>query len=241
MSYLSWGRSPTVSRSSRKSEDPSYPPAADSPLNTLPDTHTYAPPNVPYTPMLRPPPRRSQRALPSPLRGALTLLAFLPLPPTLAVVHLATGHAVLRVAPASHARFVAVPLVSSVRAAAAGGAVLTLPLVVLYYLLFFPTRPPAAEDFFDDDDADTMWQWAAYVVCGALALCLGAIAGALGTVCLPDSLMLSAAQAAEAGIVGGVIVCGALAVLALFTFLVLWDCARARAKFANANGSTAEL
>ncbi|KAJ7184228.1 hypothetical protein C8R46DRAFT_1063347, partial [Mycena filopes] len=97
----------------------------------------------------RPPSRRSQRAVPSTLKGTAILAAFLPLPPLVSVIYLACGHVVLR---ASHpALYAPVPLISSVRAAAVGGAILALPLAVLLYLLYFPTKP-APEDFFDDDE-----------------------------------------------------------------------------------------
>jgi len=142
----------------------------------------------------------------------------------LSVIYLACGHVVLRAAHPAH--YGAVPLISSVRAAAAGGAILALPLAVLLYLLLFPTKPPDPEDFFDDDEEDTgetLLTYAIYAVCALLALGLGAIAGALGTVCLPESIMLSAAEAATAGIVGGGIICGGLVAMAIATFVFWWD------------------
>jgi len=178
-----------------------------------------------YTPQRRPPSRRSQRDVPSPIKAAAILLAFLPIPPALSIIYIACGHVVLRAArPGDPAHFGAVPLISSVRAAAAGGAILALPLAILLYLLLFPTRPPDPEDFFDDEeDGNTLSTYGAYGACAVLLFVLGAISGALGTVCLPDNLMLSAAEAAEAGIVGGAIVCGGLAVLALVAGIVWWD------------------
>ncbi|KAJ7261372.1 hypothetical protein B0H12DRAFT_1106488 [Mycena haematopus] len=116
------------------------------------------------TPQRRPPSRRSQRsqrAVPTPLKAAALLAAFLPLPPLISIIYLACGHGVLR----------------------------------------------AATTF--------------ATVCAALVLTLGCIAGALGTVCLPVGLMLSAAEAAAAGIVGAVVICSPLAALAGCAFL-LW-------------------
>ncbi|KAJ7445744.1 hypothetical protein B0H11DRAFT_399030 [Mycena galericulata] len=173
----------------------------------------------------RPPSRRSQRSVPSPLKAAAILVGFLPIPPILALIYLACGHAILRAAHSVHFR--AVPLISSVRAAAAGGAILALPLAVLLYLLLFPTRPPDPEDFFDDDeDTGEIMTYGSYAVCAVLLLTLGTITGALGTVCLPADNLLSAAQAAEAGIVGGVVLCGAAAMVALTAFFFWWDCCR---------------
>jgi len=123
-----------------------------------------------------------------------------------------------------------VPLISSIHAAAAGGAILALPLAVLLYLLLFPTKPPDPEDFFDDDEdtGETLTRYGTYAACAVLLLVLGAISGALGTVCLPDDLMLSAAEAAEAGVLGGAIICGALASVALMTSIFWWDFFRSR-------------
>ncbi|KAJ7702352.1 hypothetical protein B0H17DRAFT_1043859 [Mycena rosella] len=170
------------------------------------------------TPGRRSPSRRSQRAAPSPIRAAAILVAFLPVPPTLSVIYMACGHGILRAAHPAHYR--AVPLTSSVSAAAVGGAILSLPLAVLLYLLLFPTKPPDPEDFFDDeeDGGGLLSTYGAYAVCSVLLLVLGAISGALGTVCLPAN-NLSAAEAAEAGIVGGTIICGALAVVASAAFI----------------------
>jgi len=221
MSYLS-----SLSGASRspKSESFSGPTslAHNAPLPNTPlrpnDNDTAA-----YTPARRPPSRRSQRAVPSPLKAAAILLAFLPIPPTLSVIYIACGHVVLRAA--HQARYGAVPLISSVRAAAAGGAILALPLAVLLYLLFFPTKPPDPEDFFDDDEdtGETLTRYKTYAACAVLLLVLGAISGALGTVCLPDDLMLTAAEAAEAGVLGGAIICGTLASVALMTSIFWWD------------------
>ncbi|KAJ7093199.1 hypothetical protein C8R44DRAFT_815830 [Mycena epipterygia] len=176
-----------------------------------------------YTPGRRPPSRRSQRGVPSPIKAAAILFGFLPIPPTLSVIYLACGHVVLRAAHPEH--YGAVPLISSVRAAAAGGAILALPLAVLLYLLLFPTKPPDPEDFFDDEEdaGETLLNYGTYAVCALLALGLGAIAGALGTVCLPESIMLSAAEAATAGVVGGAIICGGLVAMAIATFVFWWD------------------
>ncbi|KAJ7756869.1 hypothetical protein DFH07DRAFT_959005 [Mycena maculata] len=170
----------------------------------------------------RPASRRSQRAIPSPFKAAAILAAFLPIPPILSIIYLVCGHAILRAAHSSH--YNVVPLMSSVRAAAAGGAILALPLAVLLYLLLFPTKPPNPEDFFDDDeDTGELLTYGTYVACAALALTLGAISGALGTVCLPASSMISAGQAAAAGIVGGAVLWGGLAIVAGMSFLVWLD------------------
>ncbi|KAJ7771748.1 hypothetical protein B0H16DRAFT_1514591 [Mycena metata] len=170
----------------------------------------------------RPPSRRSQRSVPSPLKGTAILAAFLPLPTLVSVLYLAIGHVVLRAAHPS--LYAPVPLISSVRAAAVGGAILALPLAVLLYLLLFPTKPPDPEDFFDDDEGavgQVLVVYGTYALCGALALTIGAIAAALGTVCLPASLMLTAAEAATAGVVGGAILCSGLGLAAGLAYF-LW-------------------
>jgi hypothetical protein len=91
-------------------------------------------------------------------------LGFLPIPPIVSVIYVACGHGVLRAAHSAH--YVAVPLISSVRAAAAGGAILSLPLAVLLYLLLFPTKPPDPEDFFEDeeDTRELWWMYSTYAV-----------------------------------------------------------------------------
>lgn len=166
--------------------------------------------------------RRSQRAVPSPVKAAALLAAFLPIPPVLAIIYTACGHSVLRVAIPKH--FGSVPLISSIRAAATGGAILTLPLAVLLYLLFFPTKAPDPDDFFEDEElGEPMSVYASYGLSAVLALTLGAVSGALGTVCLPDNLMLSSGQAVEAGILGGAIVDAGLAAIAFTAFAVWWD------------------
>jgi hypothetical protein len=105
-----------------------------------------------------------------------------------------------------------------------GGSILALPLAVLLYLLLFPTKPPDPDDFFDDDEDSTQWAtYGTYAVCAALILTLGSISGALGTVCLSPSLMLTAAEAAAAGIVGAIIICAGLACVALFACLIWLD------------------
>ncbi|KAJ7470315.1 hypothetical protein FB451DRAFT_1253337 [Mycena latifolia] len=224
MSYLS---SVSAARSSPKSESaffgPSAPLAHNAPLRPHDND------NAAYTPARRPPSRRSQRTVPSPIKATAFLLAFLPLPPTLSVIYLACGHVVLRAAHPAH--YGAVPLISSVRVAAVGGAILALPLAVLLYLLLFPTKPPDPEDFFDDEeDTEQLWTYAAYAACGVLLLVLGAVAGALGTVCLPANIMLSSVEAFVAGIVGGAIICGGLAAMAFMAFAFWWDFFRARGR-----------
>ncbi|KAK7023916.1 hypothetical protein R3P38DRAFT_2954897 [Favolaschia claudopus] len=172
----------------------------------------------------RPPSRRSQRAIPSPLKASGLLAGFLPIPPVLSVIYLACGHAALRAAHPAH--YGHVPLTSSVRAGAVGGAVLAVPLALFLYILLFPTKPPDPEDFFDDDE-DTVWplvlNYGTYAICAILTLLLGSISGALGTVCLPSNIMLSAAEAAAAGIVGASIICGGLAMVAVFAFVIWLD------------------
>ncbi|KAJ7929269.1 hypothetical protein B0H13DRAFT_943184 [Mycena leptocephala] len=224
MSYLS---TTSAARSSPKSESGFFGQpstlAQNAPLvlSSNFDTETIEPGRRPLS-------RRSQRGVPSPVKAAAILLGFLPIPPIVSVIYVACGHGVLRAAHSAH--YVAVPLISSVRAAAAGGAILSLPLAVLLYLLLFPTKPPDPEDFFEDeeDTRELWWMYSTYAVCGALVLCIGVISAALGTVCLPSRNMLSSAEAAAAGIVGAAIVCGGLAVLALFAFLVWWDFFRSK-------------
>jgi len=218
MSYLS---TTSASRSSPKSESGFFGTstlAQNAPLRSNFDNDT-----VPGSVGRRSPSRRSQRGVPSPVKAAVILGAFLPIPPVLSIIYIACGHVVLRAAHPAH--YGAVPLISSVRAAAVGGVILALPLAVLLYLLLFPTKPPDPEDFFEDeeDTGELLWTYGAYALCATLVLSLGAISGALGTVCLPSSIMLSASEAAAAGIVGATILCGGLAVVAAFAFLVWWD------------------
>ncbi|KAJ6547103.1 hypothetical protein B0H19DRAFT_1164019 [Mycena capillaripes] len=214
MSYLSTA---SASRSSPKSESGFFGPstlAHNAPLRSNFDNDTTVQPGR------RPPSRRSQRGVPSPVKAVVILGAFLPVPPVLSIIYVVCGAVILR---AAHPAHFDVPLISSVRAAAVGGVILALPLAVLLYLLLFPTKPPDPEDFFDDEE-DTGWlSYGTYALCTVLVLTLGAISGALGTVCLPSSIMLSAAEAAEAGIVGAAVICGGVAILAVFAFLVWWD------------------
>ncbi|KAJ6488625.1 hypothetical protein C8R47DRAFT_1126326 [Mycena vitilis] len=210
--------STSASRSSPKSETFHGPStrAHAAPLRSNFDNHSS--PSV-----RRPPSRRSQRAVPSPVKAVAILAAFLPIPPVLSIIYLACGHVVLR---AAHpARYGAVPLISSVRAAAVGAVILSLPLAVLLYLLLFPTQQPNPEDFFEDEEetGESFQTYGAYALCAALLIALGAICGALGTVCLPESIMLSAAEAASAGIVGAAITLGGVAMLAMVAFAVWWD------------------
>jgi len=225
MSYLS--ASTSAGRSSPKSESGFFGPSAlaqNAPLrsnfehdSTVDVAGTYP------SPARRPPSRRSQRSVPSPVKAVGILAAFLPIPPVISVIYLACGHVVLRAVHPAH--YGAVPLISSVRAGAVGGTILALPLAVLLYLLLFPTKPPDPEDFFDDeeDSGGLLGTFGTYALCTALVLTLGSISGALGTVCLPTSIMLSAAEAAAAGIVGGAIICGGLAIVALLAFVIWLD------------------
>ncbi|KAJ7168169.1 hypothetical protein C8R43DRAFT_983288 [Mycena crocata] len=212
MSYLS---TDGASKASPKSESDFIAPMSALAHTTRPDNDSRA--------GRRPPSRRSQRGVPGPLKGASILTAFLPIPPVLSIIYLASGHAVLRATHSAH--FDSVPLISSVRAAAAGGAILSIPLAALLYLLLFPTKPPDPEDFFDDNDdtGEPLATYGTYALGAVLMLILGAIAGALGTVCLPANIMLSAGEAAEAGIVGGAIVCGGFTTAAFIVFMVWWD------------------
>ncbi|KAJ7273259.1 hypothetical protein C8J57DRAFT_1225523 [Mycena rebaudengoi] len=232
-SLLSWARS-TSSVSQHKSEVEDS--ASPLQLGTTAPLPAAATPLVPTrTPSRRS--RRSQRTIGSPLKGAAILLAFLPLPPLVSVLHVVCGHAILRAA--HHRAFAFVPLAASARAAAAGGAILAFPLaLLLFYLLFFPTRPPEPEDFFDDDDSTSgagaalhaaLQTYGFYGACAVLGVVVGALAGPLGVICLSDrGRALSTGQAAAAGIVGGVVLCGALGVagsivVAFYYFVVvLW-------------------
>lgn len=154
MSYLS--ASTSASRSSPKSESGFLPVpglAQNAPLRSNFDhgsTVNVAGAGTAAPSVRRPPSRRSQRGVPSPVKAVGILAAFLPIPPVLSVIYLACGHVVLRAAHPLH--YGAVPLISSVRAGAVGGAILALPLAVLLYLLLFPTKPPDPEDFFDDEE-----------------------------------------------------------------------------------------
>ncbi|KAJ7273257.1 hypothetical protein C8J57DRAFT_1506790 [Mycena rebaudengoi] len=223
-SLLSWARSTSSAVSQHKSELEDS--ASPSQLGTTAPLPAAATPLVPTrTPSRRS--RRSQRTIGSPLKGAAILLAFLPLPPLVSVLHVVCGHAILR---AAHNRaFAFAPLAASARAAAAGGAILALPLALLLYLLFFPTRPPEPEDFFDDDDSTSgagaaLQTYGFYGACAVLGVVVGALAGPLGVICLSDrGAALSTGQAAAAGIVGGVVLCGALGVAGSMAFAFWWD------------------
>ncbi|KAF7322540.1 hypothetical protein HMN09_00032500 [Mycena chlorophos] len=161
------------------------------------------------TPLRRPPSRRSarsQRPIPTPFKATLYCAGFLPIPPVVSALYAAVGHGVL------HHTVTTVPIHTAVAAAAVGGTILALPLALLLYLLLFPTTPPSPEDFFDDEDVhrEPWTTYATYALLGALVLTLGAIATPLGAVCLSAQPRLGAAQAAEMGIVGGVVIDAAL-------------------------------
>ncbi|KAJ7074226.1 hypothetical protein C8F01DRAFT_1099703 [Mycena amicta] len=162
--------------------------------------------------LARTPSRRSQRPVPSPLKAIALFLGFLPLPPIIAIIYAAIGHAVLH---AAHHLGLDSPHIL--------WAILSLPLALLLYLLLFPTKTPAPEDFFEDEeDMREPWlTYATYAFLAILTLTLGAISGALGAVCL--SLPLSPAEAAETGIVGGVITDAGLGLLAFTVFAMWWD------------------
>lgn len=180
-------------------------------------------PSEPHTPHPRRPQSPFTPPVPLTLRPVLLLLIFLPIPPLLSIIHITTGHAILRSTTPS---FTATSLLTSVNAAATGGAILALPLVLLLYILFFPTKEPAPEDFFEDDDASHgrgRRTWGC-IVCGALLLGVGAAAGALGVTCLGGGkqVKLSPAEAAEAGVVGGVVISVAMVVVVLSVLGVWW-------------------
>lgn len=183
--------------------------------------------------------RRASSLMPRPtplrLRPGVLALLFLPVPPLLALLYMAAGHALLRAArPAPRSIFRAASVGASLEAGATGGVVLALPLALLLYVL---ARPPAdaPEDFFEDDasSARGVARWLPWVgVAGAVAFlfAIGGVAGPLGVACLQGSVqgpggarrLLSARAAAAAGFVGGaVLASGAIVVGALVTLLWL--------------------
>ncbi|KAG6901127.1 hypothetical protein C0995_000298 [Termitomyces sp. Mi166 len=207
--------------------------------------HHATPPQNP----LPPPQRRAQieRPLSQQFAGSslvgkyryiIGVLLFLPLPPLLSVLYVIIGHSILRrafSASSSTKNPWSSSLVSSANAAATGGTILSLPLfLVLYVVLPFrhPTRPTRSrtprDDFFEDDDESAGR--------GVLARAVGAAAAALGVTCLEGGSMgpegsgeretkremLTPGRAAEAGIVGGAVLLGAVLVLALMGVLGWW-------------------
>ncbi|KAF8063616.1 hypothetical protein FPV67DRAFT_254792 [Lyophyllum atratum] len=161
-------------------------------------------------------------------RPLFLLILFLPLPPLLSVLYLLVGHKIL-----VHASPSPTPsLLSSASAAATGGSILSLPLYLLLYLLLLSSPPnsstgptrTAHEDFFDDSDSHTtrtrtrFTTLATYAACGVLVLGVGGAAGALGVTCLAREGvgMLGPGKAAEAGVVGGLVLwAGVLVVCAV--------------------------
>ncbi|RDB22376.1 hypothetical protein Hypma_010489 [Hypsizygus marmoreus] len=164
-------------------------------------------------------------------RAVLLFIAFLPIPPLLSVIYILIGHSIFRRA-ASSIQWSA-PLLSSANAGAAGGIILTLPLALLLFILLAPPPPAASsptreahEDFFDDDDESRVGvvqragSYATNIICAGLALGVGGAAGPLGVTCLGSGehgtpvgadgrvAMLTPGKAAEAGIVGGVVMLG---------------------------------
>ncbi|KAG5339432.1 hypothetical protein C0989_004265 [Termitomyces sp. Mn162] len=142
-------------------------------------------------------------------------------------------------------------LLSSANAAATGGIILSLPLFPALYLILPLPRPPAIrartpmDDFFEDDDDDAgrgaCARVVVYVACAVILLCVGAAAAALGVTCLTGGSvvpgegkkelktqrelarsMLTPGRAAEAGIVGGAVLLGAVLALVVVGVLGWW-------------------
>jgi len=196
--------------------------------NSVPYAHVQLLPALPDAPPhRRPSSRRSQLRTLTPLKSTLLIAVFLPIPTLLSLVSMAAGHGILR-SSHSNSRFTTVPIISSARAGAAGGAILTVPLALLLYVLPFPSQSePDPEDFFDDNDGNggiyDLWlTWnGAYVLCALICLCLGGAAGPLGVECLSDGIdLLSSDDAAKAGLVGGVVICTGLSLLALAVIIL---------------------
>jgi len=187
-------------------------------------------------------PKRTRLSLRLP--PVIGFFAFLPIPPLLSLLYMATGHAILRqIYKSSPSSIYHTPILSSIEAGAMGGLIFSLPAAVLLCLLIFYLRPHSVpEDFFEDDDASettglARWMmYIGYLVCVFLVVGIGGIAGPLGVICLLgifklnahalviSKKVLSTGAAAAAGILGGVVLSVAILLLAVLTTMVwsLW-------------------
>ena len=173
-----------------------------------------------------------QRPSSSPFQPqSVILLIFLPIPPLLSLLYLATGHAILRQAHiSSPSSIYHSPIVTSIEAGATGGLIISLPsFFFLYLLIFYHSRHSVPDDFFDDDDGSaTTHNWTlylGYLACLFFAVGIGGIAGPLGVICLANGVlnpfivakkMLSTGAAVAAGFLGGFVLSLSVLLLALF-------------------------
>ena len=176
--------------------------------------------------------------------------AFLPIPPLLSLLYIATGHAILRqIHKSSPSSIYHTPILSSIEAGATGGVIFSLPALLLLYLLIFYRWPHSVpEDFFEDDSDTTglaLW-YIRYFACVFLLVGIGAIAGPLGVISLSHGVlnsfvitkkMLSTGAAAAAGILGGVVLSVAILFLGALTTLV-WSFWIRKSIFVNRSNSS---
>ena len=197
-------------------------------------------PSQPHAHTLRRLSSLRERPSPLPSRPLCLLLIFLPIPPLLALIYLAVGHAILRVTHSHTDSVFHAPILSSVEAGATGGVILSLPLALLLFILLSPNAPPSnsRDDFFEDDDStmdiqSRLLRYTGYAVCVIFSFAIGGVAGPLGVTCLSSGTldafvdnkkMLSTGAAAAAGFLGGVILSfGTLAVVvATFFSWTFW-------------------
>jgi len=188
------------------------------------------------------------------LPPVIILFAFLPIPPLLSLLYLATGHAILRqIHKSSPSSIYHTPILSSIKAGATGGLIFSLPTLLLLYLLIFYHWPHSvAEDFFEDDSETTgLARWLMYIrylACVFLVVGIGAIAGPLGVISLSHGVlnvlvitkkMLSTGAAAAAGILGGVVLSAAILFLGALTTLV-WSFWIRKSIFVNRSNSSCD-
>ncbi|KAJ3854340.1 hypothetical protein EV368DRAFT_80686 [Lentinula lateritia] len=148
----------------------------------------------------------------------------------LSVIHIVVGHAILEAAQPSSYRIAS--LSSSAKAGAVGGAVITLPVVFLLHFiqcLCIERSDSSGPDDFFDDDSDTgnrvLWRrMFACVVIILMSVFIGVITGPIGVSVLEAAtsiLMLSVAQSAAAGVIGGLI-----SLPLVIAFLLYWMTSR---------------
>ena len=183
--------------------------------------------------------RRASSLMPRPtplrMRPGLLALLFLPVPPLLALLYMAVGHALLRAArPTPRSIYRQAPVGASIEAGATGGVILALPLALLLYIIARQPRADAPEDFFEDDASGVhgvaRWlPWVGVAGTAAFLFAIGGVAGPLGVACLQGSVqgsgdtrrLLSASAAAAAGFVGGAVLASVAIVVGMLVTL-LW-------------------
>lgn len=176
-----------------------------------------------------------------PMRQLAYLSFLIPFTPFLAVIYILTGQAIFQSVGSPGFSYtrpsalhpIAFPLLHSAQAAALGGFILSFPIMLFLYLTVVPSRAERRQpdDFFEDDGLSeisrrTYEAWIAALV--MLSAGVGAGAGPLGFVCLKRSLAAAAAAgagaggrreylgpggAAQAGIVGAVVIVGSVVAL----------------------------